>query len=809
MPSIPQQSFAAGELSPSLYGRTDLSKYKSGAATLRNWQVDYRGGASTRAGTRYVATSASDGSGLPPRVIHFQFSTAQGYALEFGDGYIAFYRNGVPILSGGVPYTIASPYALADLPLLKMTQSADVMTLVHRSYTTMQLQRFADTNWVLIAAPFGVIQPPPTGGVATPTHGSETAATGDAGSTAYTYVITAVAADTGEESVAGAQFNNPGNSRIMTSDGNAFMTLTWVAPTGAAPALYNIYRNMEVPNSAAPPGSIFGFVGSSTGLTYTDRNGIPDFTQGPPQNKRPFDGGNNPGVTAYFVQRQWYGGSTSKPATINGSKIASFNNFDVGMPVQAGDAITVNIASVQVDGIKCFVPMPSGMIVGTAGGAYLLTGGGVGPGGIPAAISPASIVVQPQVSTGFSDLPPIVRENDVLFGQAKGSIIRDLTYNLYASVYTGTDVTTLSNHLFTNRTIREWADAEEPYKIIWCVRDDGTLIGLTINRAQEVMAWHRHDSQGLFQSVCTVSEGNVNATYFVVRRVLNGAWTYIIERMADRALLDGNPALGIAADIEKAWCVDCGLALAQRAPGIPLGVGFRADTLGATDVVFTGPGAFSGGDIGSVIRGSGGRATVTGLVAGGAVSATITAPFALLPNDPGGQPVQAPAGAWTITAPVTTISGLDHLDGKLVAILADGNVLPQQRVVGGTVTLDHPASNVVVGLAYQCQLQTLNLDVGDSGPGGTVQGKLKKIGAVTVSVKDTRGLKAGRTPATVVPVKEWNSNVDLGGPLPLVTGLQRIIMDQQFEQMGRLWLQVDDPVPATVLSVISEVSFGG
>jgi hypothetical protein len=76
-------------------------------------------------------------------------------------------------------------------------------------------------------------------------------------------------------------------------------------------------------------------------------------------------------------------------------------------------------------------------------------------------------------------------------------------------------------------------------------------------------------------------------------------------------------------------------------------------------------------------------------------------------------------------------------------------------------------------------------------------------------VKDTRGLKAGRTPETVVPVKEWNSNVFMGGPLPLVTGDERIILDPIYEQNGRLWLVVDDPVCCTVLGVIPEVIIGG
>jgi hypothetical protein len=431
---------------------------------------------------------------------------------------------------------------------------------------------------------------------------------------------------------------------------------------------------------------------------------------------------NYPGCSAYFVQRQWYAGSAAKPENFWASKIAAFNNFTKATPIQASDAISATIASTQVNAIKSLVPMPSGLIALTSGGAFLISGGSVGAGGIPAAVTPSSITAQPQASNGASDLPPIVINYDVVFGQQKGSIVRDLSYNFYVNIYTGTDLTVMSNHLFTNHTLREWAYAEEPYKIIWCVRSDGILLSLTYLKQEEVFGWTRHDTAGQFQSVCTVSEGTVDATYFVVRRFLNGAWCYTIERMADRALVDGNAELGQPANILNAWCVDCGLSYAG--------------------------------------------------------------------------------------APVTTVAGLGHLNGQTVAILADGNVVTPQVVSGGAISLAQPASHVVVGLPYTCQLRTLAIDVGENTPGGSKQGQLKKVGAVTVLVKDSRGIKAGRTLNTLVPVKEWNSNVPLGGPLPLVTGQQRIIMDPAYDDQGQYWLTVSDPVPATVLGVVPEVTWG-
>jgi len=812
-----QPSFAAGEISPSVFARVDLAKYKVGAAAMRNTFVDYRGGAATRPGTRYIATSATSGTSAPPRLIPFQFSTLQSYVLEFGSGYIAVYKQGAQVLSGGSPYTISSPYALADLPLLKFTQSADTLTLTHPSYAPQQLKRTSDTSWTLTTVTYAAVQQPPTSGSASPTHGSESAASGDATASSYTYVVTAVSAS-GEESVPSASFSNATGSRIMSTDGNAYMTVTWTAPSGTTPTSYNVYRQQETPNAGAPADSIFGLIGSCTGTTYVDRNGQPDFSSAPPTHYNPFASSNYPGCTTYYGQRQWFGGSAADPETFWATKVGAFTNMDAAYPTQPSDAITDTLASTQVNAIKSFTPMPSGLIAFSSNGAWLISGGSPGFGGVPAAVTPSTITAQPQAFNGASDLPPITANFDVLYANPYG-YIRDLSYNFYVNIYTGTDMTVLSNHLFSGRTIREWSYAEEPYKVVWCVRDDGILLGFTYLKEQDVYAWSRHDTNGLFQSTCvvketvpttsggTVSTAVVYATYFLVKRYLNGAWTYTVERLADRFLIEGNPALGVPANIENAWCVDCGLSLSQPQPAANLFPGTGAGTVGSSVTFYADQAVFSSGNVGAVIRAFAGKATITSYTNTQHVVATITAAFPTLPNDPSATPLPAAQGAWTMTTPVTTVSGLSYLNGKTVSILADGNVMAQQVVSGGAVTLQFAASSVVVGLPFQCQLQTLYLDAGD-GPQGTVQGKRKKINAVTVRVRDTRGLKAGRTAQTVVPVKEWNSTIALGGPLPLVTGDERIVLDPKFDTGGQLWLQVDDPVPATILGVIPEITVG-
>ncbi len=145
---VMQTSFAAGELSPALNARVDLAKFQIGAALMENFFVDYRGGASNCPGSRFVAPcKAIDGR---PRLIPFTVSTAAAYVVEVGNLYMRFYANaGVVENVPGTPFEVVTPYLTADIPLLKYTQSADVLTITHPSYPVYNLRRTSSTTFTL------------------------------------------------------------------------------------------------------------------------------------------------------------------------------------------------------------------------------------------------------------------------------------------------------------------------------------------------------------------------------------------------------------------------------------------------------------------------------------------------------------------------------------------------------------------------------------------------------------------------------------------------------------------------------------
>lgn len=257
----------------------------------------------------------------------------------------------------------------------------------------------------------------------------------------------------------------------------------------------------------------------------------------------------NPSVCAFWQQRNVLAGPTGSPQQLNLSVVGGYYNYNVHFPVLPDDAIQYTIVSTELNQIKALLTMPTGLICFGDRMAWLLNGGTAnGP------VEPTTLVANSQAYNGSSDVPPIVANQDILYVQAKGSIVRSLTYNFYTNIFTGTDITILSSHLFYGYTIPEWAWAEEPFKLVWAVRSDGAALTCTYVKDQELIGWAQHSTDGLFKSVCTVVEtedvGKVDAIYFVVERTINGSTVKYIERLASRYFPTG------AVD---AWCVDAGL----------------------------------------------------------------------------------------------------------------------------------------------------------------------------------------------------------------------------------------------------------
>lgn len=689
-----QASFAGGELAPALAARIDLAKFHTGAKLLDNFIVHAHGGVSNRPGFQLVHLLGEDV--VAARLIDFQFSAEQTYVLAFTDRALLIVKEGGLVLrpagsdAEGQPVQVVTPYRADDLAGLRVTQSADVMTIVHPDHPVMELRRLDHHRWDLVAVAFEPSLSPPTALAATADHTEQATDT-------YTYVVTAVAENL-EESVACDPVSVT-STKLGTPLGESpsyvypTITLTW-APADKA-VKYNVYcaRN-----------GIFGWIGATEGLSFKDDNIKPDLGDTPPRAKNPFAAaGAYPGAVAHHEQRRVFAASSERPLTIWFSQTSNHGNFSGSEPARDDDAIEVTIAARRINAIRHLVPMSS-LIVLTNGGEWVLSSGARGE-----PLSPTAIRLDPQGYRGAADVAPLVIGDTVLFVQAQGSTVRDLGYTYETDGWRGNDLSVLASHLFEGRRIIDWAYAQTPHSIVWAVRDDGKLLALTYMREHEVWAWSRHSTDGDVLAVSTVAEGREDVLYAVVRRTIGGARRLCIERMAGRAFDD-------QAD---AFFVDCGLS-------------------------------YHG-------------------------------------------------------APTTRLTGLDHLEGRTTAILADGAVHRQLTVAGGMVELDWPASTIHVGLPYVAELKTL--DSMDQGGGGTLQGRRKRVVAVLLRLLAARGIWVGPEGGRLDEIKLRTTEPMGAAPLP-VTEDVRVQIEPLWGRAPSVHLQVRDPVPATILGVMPELAVG-
>ena len=767
MAEIVQRSFTSGEITPSLRSRVDINKYQSGLALCENFIVRVQGGVYSRPGVKYIDEVGD--SSKQARLLPFSFSTEQTYILVFEDLTLRFIKDGAYILDGGSPYEIVTPYTEAQLSRLNITQSADVLTIVHPDHDPANLNRITETNWTLTDISYAPTVEVPewtyslvmtitaitktataiatvvsTTGLAigdyviidgvvgmTEINGLTSEVTGlnptqltlndidstgfstyVSGGTAsrgittqgagagtydktYSYVVTTVDID-GVESLPSVADSITTKSLTTT----AGVRLTWNAVAGAD--YYRIYKD------PSDDTLFYGWIGDSKSTFFVDFNVAPITSDSHPIDRQPFSGvDDKPAVVSYYQQRQVFANTDNEPQAVYTTQTANYNSLRVSSPIKDDDAITFTIAANQVNEIRHIVSLDS-LILLTSGGEWKVTEGQ------DQVLTPFTVGVKSQSFNGTSYVPPVIINNTVLYVQKEGTRIRDLGYQFSADKFEGNDLSLMSEHLFEGYQIVDMAFSAEPYGILWCVRDDGILLGLTYQREHQVWGWHQHDLGGIVESVAVISEDGRDALYMVVQRTINSLTVRYIERMEIRDISSAT----------NAFCVDSGLS-------------------------------YNG-------------------------------------------------------APATVFSGLDHLEGEAVAVLADGNEVTGLTVSSGSITLSREASVVHVGLAYTPAIELLDID----SPGQTtLKGREVTVSQVILEVESSRGgfvgptLDAGGT-GQMLEIKPRLQS-DSYDPIALKTGKAEINIDPTWQKGGGVRIEQRSPLPLAILAVIPRVDIGG
>lgn len=788
-------------------------------------------------------------------------------------------------------YKIASPYQESDLQELKFSQSADVMYITHPSYTTRKLSRTSHTSWTLAEASYGP-------SVSGPTALSVTAG-GSGGGLTYEYTVTSVAAS-GEESLAGVEaaktitaitLNNPiritaathgytsgqevllsgisGTTELndrrfvisvadannfdlvgidgtsgytaYTSGGSSFRTSDVITnanePTTAAPHVitwtavsgitrYAVYRKLY---------GVWGFIGYSSSTTFSDPNITPDTSQGVPEYQEEFRGtGNYAGAVTLHQQRVVYGGSDNEPDTVKASQTGAYDNFSTHTPLGDADPVEFTLASTEVNRIIHLVSLRR-LIALTGSSEWAIEGNSSGT------LIPSAINARPYTGHGASHVRPVVIDNDILYVQARGNVIRSLFYDFDRDSYTSQDVTLKASHLFRGYSVRDMDFAKIPDSLLWVVRSDGKLLGLTYCPEVSLLAWHPHTLGGTFSSgdpvveqVSSVPEndsavtGGENAVYLIVKRTVNGQTVRYIERMKERVINQDvrdrytwwGPDWQMEAPMVDSIVTYNGLNTGSATMTLTSGGGWtEADTLTLTASSST----FLSSDVGTdatsrkfFLWDSSGnvvRCTVTGYT-----GATIVS---VRPDRPVPTALRA-ASTTRWASAVRKVSGLRHLEGQSVSALGDGFVAANAYTDSTAVTVSSGAATfedfyavLHVGLPFKADLEPHDIEF----PQGTLYGRRKKVVGVGLYLKDSLAFWAGEA----LPDEEASNytgptqglyrsaerdldDEDADDPIPLLTEFVQVnLPGGRWTDHGRAVIRHLDPRPLTLLSLIRMV----
>lgn len=775
---------------------------------------------------------------------HFRIYEFDGTGYNVGSAYVSG-AHVARLVS--VPHS----YAAEDLGSLTYHQSGNDVILTHASYAPQKLTRSSHTSWTLGVVLFGP-------GLGAPLNPVATASS--AGSAGTTFCVVGVG-PLGERSIESRREFLLGSVNYALTAGSA--KFTWTPLAGAS--YYEVYRSRIASSDAnVIYSNEVGFIGNAFGPQFVDDNIIPDFTKTPTQFVDPFASGaisaieitapgtgydrevddvvitdptgtgfsgfpiiddtgailgvfirrpgrnytapvvsfttvGGSGATATasttqasglwpacsttFQQRRLYAGSDTYPTTVWGSRPGRPNDFSVTVAGAADDAYTLSINGQTVNPVRHLVPMQAGLIAFADDAVWLLRGG-------DRALTPEDALVDPQTHKGCSALPPIVIDTDILYLQRGGSVVRSITYNFVHQLFVGTDRSILSGHLFTaDNPIVRWTYAAEPFSLVKAIRQDGTALAMFHAKELDAYGWTRYITQGYYRDTVTVVEGVQDVTYFAVERFVGGKWKVFLEREDERNFRYS----------ENCWFLDCAVANELTAPAAAITVsGLSGDVDVTADAS-----VFTSADIGSLITFNGARLRITTYTSGTAVSATYEREVGTyLPEGLTTPPLLA-AGEWLLGAPTSTLSGLWHLEGSEVSVLADGVALGTQAVSNGRITLPYPAVNVLAGLPYTSIGRVLPVTVA----GEAVEGKRKRIIGATASYQAASELSFGSRIGSYWPMPE-NEGLVAGVPPDLQTGSYHAVVNGSFDYAGEFVFVQDKPLPFTLTQLVLTVELG-
>lgn len=407
-----------------------------------------------------------------------------------------------------------------------------------------------------------------------------------------------------------------------------------------------------------------------------------------------------PRSVGLYEQRLIFGGTSAQPQTIWMSETGIFDGLGTGPDDE--DAIEIDLVSDQVNQIS-WIAAGRDLVIGTSGGEITVSSGSA------ASLTPSSIQQQPRTYMGSSIQQVENIRDEILFIQKSNRKLRTFRYDFNIDGYQSEDLTFLAEHI-TEGGVEELAYSQEPDTIIYAVTTNGDLLAGTYDRSKRVIGWTKFTTDGTYEAVQTITEGEEDQVWVQVKRTINSSTKRFIELFTM-----GNGTDDLHSFSDSYLTLSNNLTITNITAANPAVVTSASHGLSNGDTVvikdLVDPAT---ADLDSSLT------NMSSLNQGVFTVANKTANTFELSgiNTTNYNAYGSGGNAWKR---VTSISGLDHLEGKTVQIKGDGAVIPSETVSNGSVTLDVAAGEVVIGLPYTLTIKTLGHEF-DSGL-GSMQGQ--------------------------------------------------------------------------------------
>ena len=516
-----------------------------------------------------------------------------------------------------------------------------------------------------------------------------------------------------------------------------------------------------------------------------------------------------PKAVGFYEQRLYFAGTTGQPQTIFGSLSADFENMTPGTIDDS--AVNFTIASDRVNVIKHLLPARFLQVL-TTSAEFTLSGG---TGSTP--VTPTNVNVLRETTFGSSDVRPVRAGNSTILIQKGQEKVKEITFDLDTDGLLGIDLTILADHI-PRGGLTDMVWQQEPELILWFVHNDGRLVGLTYDRANAAIGWHDHTVGGVSaHATITVTDyANIETGTTLTFTKSDGTTvTFTSEALGSsapasslgfRPNTDNNTTadnIFTAVNAHDDFTVENPAAnvitIKESAP--TAGGLLSIKSSDTTRLATTNQKAAIVESITSIPSGSEDQVYVS--VKREIDGSTVRHVEFLKPIEFGTDVTDAfflDSGLTYDSTATTTITGLNHLEGEIVSVLADGSSHPDKTVSGGSITLDRSASKVHVGFGYRSTVETLRIEAGADD--GIAQGKIKRIHGVTVRFFNTVGAEMGPDTSNLDRLPFRDSSMAMDEAVPLFNGDKEISFPAGYENDARVVVRQSQPLPMTVLAIM-------